>query len=96
MRTDLLKRVQQLESAKAKTAVQITPGQDAALNAIRRYSGPITWEQYAADHVALARDDLRLAYEAAYECRDWPDFEHVSIQCPPWRVSQLKAKEIHL
>lgn len=91
---DLAKRVEALE-ARRSAGFQITPGQDAALNAIRRYSGLITWEQYRTDHQALAVDDLRLAYEAAHECRDWPDFAHLSIQCPPWRVSQLKAKEIH-
>lgn len=91
---DLAKRVEVLE-ARRSAGFQMTPGQDAALNALRRYQGRVTWEQFRTDHQALAVDDLRLAYEAAFECRDWPDFAHITIQRPPWRVSQLAAKEIH-
>lgn len=92
---DLARRVQALE-ARRGAGFQMTPGQDAALNALRRYQGRITWEQYRTDHQALAVEDLRLAYDAGWLLQDQlPEFIALTLDCPPWAVSQLATKEIH-
>ena len=93
---DLAKRVQALEARRA-AGFQMTPGQDAALNALRRYQGHVTWEQFRTDHQALAVEDLRLAYDAVWALHDDPEFvlSHLTPDCPPWAVSQLATKEIH-
>lgn len=92
---DLARRVQALEAARPDR-FHMTPGQDAALSALRRYQGRVTWEQYRTDHQALAVEDLRLAYDAVWTLRDDPEFDlsHLTPDCPPWAVSQLASKVI--
>lgn len=92
---DLARRVQALEAARPDR-FQMTPGQDAALSALRRYQGRVTWEQYRTDHQALAVEDLRLAYDAVWALHDDPEFDlsHLTPDCPPWAISQLASKVI--
>jgi len=86
--------VQALEAARPDR-FQMTPGQDAALSALRRYQGRVTWEQYRTDHQALAVEDLRLAYDAGWLLQDQlPEFIALTLDCPPWAVSQLASKVI--
>lgn len=97
---DLARRLLALEAASRRSGSHMTPGQDAAFNALRTYSKGerITWERFAADFPEISTDDKRDPYEGVWSLSGkHPHLTEsfpATLDCPPWAVSQLESKVV--